>query len=197
MLGHGAGGGAASRDLTWLSAGLPPRGYRVIVMDQPWLVAGRRVAVAPARLDRAWIEAVAAARRRDFVRGELVVGGRSAGARVACRTAATVRAVAVIALAFPLLPPSRPGVSRADELDISVPLLVVQGDRDVFGGPSSITQYASHAPVVGVPGADHSMTVARSVITQGEAAELVVEACLRWLGGITRHERESTPGVPR
>ncbi len=141
VLGHGAGGGVAAGDLQALAAALPSAGVRVALVEQPWRVAGRRVAEAPARLDRAWTAVLAgpafAAARAAKV--PLLVGGRSAGARVACRTAAQVGAVAVVALAFPLHPPGRPERSRRDELtNVSVPILVVQGAADPFGRPEEV-----------------------------------------------------------
>jgi predicted alpha/beta-hydrolase family hydrolase len=116
-------------------------------------VAGRRVAVAPPRLDVGWTAALAAL--PGAAQGPLVVGGRSAGARVACRTAAATGAAAVVCLAFPLHPPGRPERSRAAELElVDVPLLVVQGTRDAFGRPEEVAAVVGPACVRSVPG-DH------------------------------------------
>ena len=135
VLGHGAGGGVEAPDLSALADELPRRGVGVWRVEQPWRVAGRRVAPAPATLDDAWLQVLT----HVPVDVPLVLGGRSAGARVACRTAQAGGATAVVAVAFPLHPPGRPGTSRAHELDaVVVPLLVVQGDRDPFGGPDEI-----------------------------------------------------------
>ena len=153
VLGHGAGGGSSARDLVALAAALPTRGITVARVDQPWRVAGRRVAPAPAVLDRAWLAAVPAVLDRLPVTAALVVGGRSAGARVACRTAGALRAAAVIALAFPLHPPGRPERSRAGELATGTPLLVIQGARDAFGRPG---EFPTGVDVRSVPGGDHS-----------------------------------------
>ena len=112
VLGHGAGGGIEARDLVALAKALPERGVTVVRVEQPWRVAGRKVAGPPATLDRAWLAVLEAL----AVAGPLVVGGRSAGARVACRTAAQVGAAGCLALAFPLHPPGRPEKSRLDEL---------------------------------------------------------------------------------
>lgn len=137
-------------------------GWTAVLLDQPWKVAGRRVAVAPARLDVAWTAVVPGLGRRRTLTGggPLVTGGRSAGARVACRTAAHLHADAVLALAFPLVPTTRagaPGPSRAAELPSSVPVLVVQGRRDRFGGPEAVTAVAGpRTTVVGVEG-DHTL----------------------------------------
>jgi len=127
VLGHGAGGSSADRDLEALAAALPGQGVSVYRLDQPWRVAGKRVAPSPRILDEAWTAAL------DTLRPQtpLVVGGRSAGARVACRTARRLGASGCLALAFPLVPPGRPDRSRADELtNTGVTTLVVQGDRE-------------------------------------------------------------------
>src|SRR5581483_169230 len=116
-----------------LAGGLPPTGVTVALVEQPWRLAGRKVAGPPQQLAAAWIAVLAELRPA----GPVVVGGRSAGARVACRTALTVGADAALALAFPLHPPGRPEKSRAGELlESGVPTLVVQGERDPFGGPA-------------------------------------------------------------
>src|SRR5206468_1646184 len=132
VLGHGAGGSVDAPDLLAASRAAAEAGWSVVRVEQPYRVAGRR-APAPARqLDAAWVTVVEALR----LRGPLVVGGRSSGARVACRTAADVGAVGVLCLAFPLHPPGKPEQSRLEELDaVTVPALVVQGERDPFGLP--------------------------------------------------------------
>jgi hypothetical protein len=147
VLGHGAGGSGTPPDLQALADALPGDGITVILHEQPWKVAGKKVASAPPVLDAAWIEDL------DALKGPLVVGGRSAGARVACRTAAAVGAVAVVALAFPLHPPGKPEKSRAEELGVGVPLRVVQGQRDPFGRPA---EFPAGLDLVAVPG-DHSL----------------------------------------
>ena len=140
VLGHGAGGGVESRDLTAATDAALEAGVAVALVEQPYRVAGRK-SPAPARqLDAAWL-AVVERLRAGVVDGEpLVTGGRSAGARVACRTAPETGPVGVLCLAFPLLPPRRasgkPPESRLPELEaVEVPVLVVQGERDRFGMP--------------------------------------------------------------
>ena len=132
VLGHGAGGGVTAPDLVAATEAALAEGISVALVEQPYRVAGRR-SPAPARqLDAAWIAVV------EHLAFELplVVGGRSLGARVACRTAAETGAVAVLCLAFPLHPPGRPEKSRLAELEaVTVPVLVVQGERDPFGMP--------------------------------------------------------------
>jgi predicted alpha/beta-hydrolase family hydrolase len=178
LLGHGAGGGIGARDLEALAGALPGFGITVMRVEQPWHVAGRRVASPPPTLDIAWLAVLA----ELDIDGPLVVGGRSAGARVACRTATSVGATGVVALAFPLHPPGRPEKSRLDELvGAGVPTLVVQGDRDAFGGPDV---FPSDGPFLlrRVPFADHSMRVAASApLTQREALAMVVDNVRSWI----------------
>jgi predicted alpha/beta-hydrolase family hydrolase len=157
VLGHGAGGGVASRDLVAATEVALSEGVSVALVEQPYRVAGRR-SPAPARqLDVAWTAVVERLRGGELSGLPLVVGGRSIGARVACRTAETTGAVGVLCLAFPLQPPRRsgsaPAQSRLAELDeVTVPTLVVQGARDPFGIPPP----APHRTVVEVAG-DHSL----------------------------------------
>jgi predicted alpha/beta-hydrolase family hydrolase len=178
VLGHGAGGGVQARDLQAVAASGAAAGWQVLLVEQPWRVAGRRVAPAPARLDEAWLavmDVLAAAPAPDggaspVLRGQVVLGGRSAGARVACRTARDVGARGVCCLAFPLHPPGRPDRSRADELaGAGVPVLVVQGERDPFGGPAEVAGLGlPGVEVVGVPG-DHGLSA-----SAGAAADAVI-----------------------
>lgn len=155
VLGHGAGRGSDTDDLVTLAGQLPSSGITVVRVDQPWVVAGRRVAPAPASLDRCWLAIVSSLP----VAGALLLGGRSAGARVACRTAGELGAAGVLALAFPLHPPGRPDRSRVDELlGAGVPTLVVQGERDAFGRPD---EFPEGPAVIAVPGADHSLRIGR------------------------------------
>jgi len=142
VLGHGAGGSSWSADLLALTS-LAEQGWLVVLVEQPWRVAGRKVATPPAQLDVAWLAVMAAL---TSGRGRLprpwVVGGRSAGARVACRTAAAVGADAVLALSFPLHPPGRPEKSRAGEAllvtEAGTRLAVIQGEKDAFGSPEEV-----------------------------------------------------------
>jgi predicted alpha/beta-hydrolase family hydrolase len=151
-LGHGAGGGIGSPDLLAARDGALAVGFTAALIEQPYRVAGRRSPAPPSQLDVAWIAAVTklvTGPLRDLV---LVVGGRSAGARVACRTAAELRASAVLCLAFPVHPPGRgddPTKSRLPELEaVELPVLVVQGDADPFGMPPP----GHRREVVRVPG---------------------------------------------
>jgi predicted alpha/beta-hydrolase family hydrolase len=133
VLGHGAGGGVAARDLVAAQQVALAAGVSVALVEQPYRVAGRRSQPPAAQLDAAWIAVV---EQLPFDGLPLIAGGRSAGARVACRTAAATGAVGVLCLAFPLHPPGRPEKTRLPELDaVSVPVLVVQGASDPFGMP--------------------------------------------------------------
>ena len=179
VLGHGAGGGIGSADLTAVTAGAAAAGWRVLGVEQPWRVAGKRIAPAPPRLDEGWTAVLGTLRDDDRLSGPLVVGGRSAGARVACRTAAAEGAAGVLALAFPLHPPGRPEKSRAPELTgVGVPIVVVQGETDAFGSPEEVAAVLSGragASVYAVPG-DHSLK--RNV-------DVVAMAALSWLTELT------------
>lgn len=138
VLGHGAGGGIEARDLQAVRSAAVDAGWAVARILQPYRLAGRRAPAPAPHLDDAFGAIVADLRAR--VPGvPLVVGGRSSGARVACRTAAAVGASGVLALSFPLHPPGKPERSRAAELlGVTVPVLVVQGERDPFGGPEEL-----------------------------------------------------------
>ncbi len=176
LLGHGAGGGPESPDLAALAAALPRQGVSVIRVEQPWRVAGRKIAARPQVLDECFVAAANALR----VRSPLVVGGRSAGARSAARTARELGASGCLALAFPLHPPGKPERSRLDELEaVQVPTLVVQGERDAFGRPE---EFPSDHELTVVPGADHGFAVAkRGPISQEDAFGIIVEATLEWI----------------
>lgn len=138
MLGHGAGGGIAAKDLVAVTGAAQAAGVHVALVEQPYRVAGRR-APAPARqLDEAWLTVAEMLAKGWFDGMPVVFGGRSSGARVACRTAEQGAAAAVLCLAFPLHPPGKPEKSRQHELDaVAVPALVVQGERDPFGMPEA------------------------------------------------------------
>ena len=132
ILGHGAGGGVGAPDLVAATEAATAAGVSVALIEQPYRVAGRRSPAPAHQLDAAWLAVV------EALRGELPIlcGGRSSGARVACRTAAATGAAGVLCLAFPLHPPGRPEKSRLGELeDVRVPVLIVQGESDPFGMP--------------------------------------------------------------
>ncbi|MEH1012850.1 alpha/beta family hydrolase [Micromonospora sp. CPCC 206060] len=137
VLGHGAGGDTDAPDLVAVTGATQDAGVLVARVTQPYRVAGRRAPAPAGHLDEAWTTVLRHLRERFRPGVPLVVGGRSSGARVACRTAVTLGADAVLALAFPLHPPGRPERSRADELATGLPTLVVNGDRDPFGLPAA------------------------------------------------------------
>jgi uncharacterized protein len=176
LLGHGAGGGIDSADLESLATYLPRQGVSVVRMEQPWRVAGKRIAPRPEVLDECFV----AAANRMRVRTPLVVGGRSAGARSAARTARELGASGYLALSFPLHPPGRPEKSRLDELQaVTVPTLVVQGERDPFGTPE---EFPPDRELAVVPGADHWFKVPKSgPVTAEVAMAIIVESVLEWV----------------
>ncbi|WP_437035350.1 alpha/beta hydrolase family protein [Streptomyces sp. enrichment culture] len=180
-VGHGAGGGIEARDLKALAAALPAHGVSVALVEQPWRVAGKKVAPAPKTLDTGWRGVWPALAGPGL---PVVAGGRSAGARVACRTAGELGAHAVLALSFPLHPPGRPEKSRAGELlGTGVPTLVVQGGNDPFGRPEEFPEGAYE--LVGVEHGDHGFAVPkRADITQEEAVAVVTDAVVRWCGSL-------------
>ena len=136
VLGHGAGGGVGAPDLVIAAEVAQAQKLSVALVEQPYRVAGRRSPAPAAQLDAAWIAVVEHLKAKALKGLPLVCGGRSAGARVACRTSTDTGAVGVLCLAFPLHPPGRPEATRQDELDaVTVPVLVVQGASDPFGMP--------------------------------------------------------------
>ncbi|MGN0063375.1 MAG: alpha/beta family hydrolase [Nocardioides sp.] len=180
---HGAGGGVDARDLVALAEFLPGQGIAVALFEQPWRVAGRKIATAPPTLDVAFVAAAEALREVVGTDVPLVVGGRSAGARSACRTARQLGATGCLALSFPLHPPGRPEKSRVDELrGTGCTTLVVQGERDPMGRPEEFPRDWPELDFAVVPGADHGLKVpARGQVTQDEAMGIVVEAALEWI----------------
>jgi predicted alpha/beta-hydrolase family hydrolase len=156
VLGHGAGGGIDSPDLAGATSAAREAGFTVALVEQPYRVAGRRSPAPAAQLDAVWVSVIS---QLPLAVQPVLVGGRSAGARVACRTAAEVGAAAVLCLAFPLHPPGKPEKSRLEELDaVEVPTLVVQGERDPFGLPPP----SPSRTVVTVPGT-HSLRSSATV----------------------------------
>jgi uncharacterized protein len=166
VLGHGASGGVGSADLELLADNLPGLGISVVRFEQPWRTAGRKVGAPPPRLDEAWCASLEWLTEQKWAQQPLVVGGRSAGARVACRTASELNPTAIVCLAFPLHPPGRPQKTRLEELTTpTVPRLVLQGSKDSFGTAEEIRTAINRAPditVVELPGADHSYRIGKS-----------------------------------
>jgi uncharacterized protein len=176
VLGHGAGGLRWTDDIAAVRDAALRLGWVVDLVDQPWRVAGRRVGPGPATLDAAWLAVLADV---PGAGGPLVVGGRSAGARVACRTAERVGAAAVLAISFPLHPPGRPDRSRADELArpaaAGLPVHVVQGRTDPFGTPEEVGAALPAAASLATVDGAHSLE---------RAAVAVAEAATRALGSV-------------
>lgn len=178
LVSHGAGGGIDTVDLLALAESLPAQGIAVVRYEQPWRVAGKKVASPPATLDAGWrpgLDAVAA----RFPGVPLVVGGRSAAARVACRCFAEP-AVGVLALSFPLHPPGRPEKSRVDELaSVAGPVLLISGDRDPFASAEELRTaiaagQAGERQLVIVPGSAHSFRASGAAQLAAAASEFVL-----------------------
>jgi uncharacterized protein len=179
VLGHGAGGGVAARDLLAVTEAARAEDVSVALVEQPYRVAGRRSPAPAHQLDAAWIAVLEHLRAHELRDLPLIAGGRSSGARVACRTAAASGAVGVLCLAFPLHPPGRPDApSRLPELEaVTVPVLIVQGERDPFGMPP-----AGAAREVVVVAGDHSL--------RGDLSS-VTAAVRPWLARVV-----AAPGAP-
>ena len=193
VLTHGAGGGIDAPDLVRLARTLPQHDISVTLVEMPWRVQGTaeplgsgathrgKLPPRPEVIDETYRTVMDAMRMRS----PLVIGGRSAGARSACRIARSVGAKGVLALSFPLHPPGRPEKSRLEELlGARVPVLVVQGERDPFGRPE---EFPGDVDLAVVPAADHGMHVLRSRsegaagVSQAEALGVVLEATLEWI----------------
>ena len=176
VLTHGAGGGTGSPDLLAVRDAVTGSGGLVARVLQPYRVRGARAPGSPQKQDAAWAEIVAAVRKLA-PKAPLVQGGRSNGARVACRTAADVKAAGVLALAFPLHPPGKPQNSRADELAVpagsGIPVLAISGAGDPFGIPRA----ADVSRLVVLPGETHAL--------RGHA-NLIREAVTDWLVSVVR-----------
>lgn len=163
VLGHGAGGGIGASDLAAIGDAVPLAGWAVVLVEMPWRVVGKKVATRPKTLDAGWLPIVASLMSgRGKLPRPLVVGGRSAGARVACRTAELVGADGVLCLSFPLHPPGKPEKSRAFELRLPVeaglPVHVVQGARDPFGTPEDVRAELSDPSFVTAAAGTHSFS---------------------------------------
>lgn len=172
ILGHGAGGGVGARDLIAARDAALAARFSVTLVEQPYRVAGRRSPAPAKQLDAAWIAVVEYLSAQQLTRQRLIVGGRSAGARVACRTAEQTGAIAVLCLAFPLQPPRRrgaePAPSRLPELEqLTVPALIVQGSRDPFVVPPE-GKLRTVAQVAG----DHSLRTDPEAVSDAVSAWL-------------------------
>jgi predicted alpha/beta-hydrolase family hydrolase len=160
VLGHGAGGGVTAPDLAVATEVALEQDFTVALVEQPYRVAGRRAPAPASQLDAAWRAVFERLRAEELAGLPLIAGGRSLGARVACRTAEETGAVAVVCLAFPVHPPGRPEKSRLAELDaVEVPVLVVQGQSDPFGMPPD----APNRTVARVQG-DHGLKADRVAV---------------------------------
>ncbi len=176
VLTHGAGGGIDSPDLIRLARSLPRMDVSVTLVEMPWRVRGKPLAPRPALIDQTYRRVLDAMRMRS----PLILGGRSAGARSACRIGRSAGAAGILALAFPLHPPGKPESSRLDELlGARLPTLVVQGGNDPFGRPE---EFPDGIDLAVVPGADHGLKVRKSgPVDQEQALSIVLEATLEWV----------------
>ena len=176
VLTHGAGGGVDAPDLVRLARTLPQQDISVTLVEMPWRVAGKKLAPAPPVIDECFVAVLDNMRTRS----PLVLGGRSAGARSACRIARGVGARGVLALSFPLHPPGSPEKTRLGELQRArVRTLVIQGERDPFGTPE---EFPDDVDLTVVPAADHSLKVPKSgPLNQEDALAVVLEATLEWV----------------
>ncbi|GAB3858095.1 hypothetical protein GCM10028801_17520 [Nocardioides maradonensis] len=180
LLSHGAGRGIDSPDLEALAVELPRLGISVLLWEQPWVRAGRKVASPPATLDVGLRAAASTLRPTN----PLVVGGRSAGARSALRCATDLGAAGCLAISFPLHPPGKPERSRLDELvGAGVPTLVVQGERDPMGRPEEFPDpLPAEVAMAVVPAADHGLKVPKAApLSQDDALDLVAESAAEWI----------------
>ena len=169
VLGHGAGGGVEAPDIVTAADVAVAAGFAVALVEQPYRVAGRRSPAPAHQLDAAWTAVVEHLRGGELQGLPLITGGRSAGARVACRTAAETGAVGLLCLAFPVHPPGKPEKTRLEELDaVEVPVLVVQGDSDPFGMPP-------RAP-------DRTIAVVKGNHSLNKDLGAVADAVQDWLG---------------
>lgn len=174
VLTHGASGRLTGADLLAVRDGLVAQGWAVAFVQQAWGVAGRRMPPRPVPQDEAWLPVVRALRSgRGRLPGPLVLSGKSNGARVACRTAAVLEADGVLCLSFPLHPPGRPEVSRADELRLPVaagiPLHVVQGERDPFGTPAEVRAELDDPAYVTAVQGEHTIRVTAPLVDAARA----------------------------
>ena len=197
VLGHGAGGGVQAKDLVAVAGVAHSVGLSVALVEQPYRVAGRRSPAPAHQLDAAWTAVIDRLFAGELGGLALVAGGRSSGARVACRTAEATGAVGVLCLAFPLQPPRRsgstPAQSRIQELDaVRVPVLVVQGTRDPFGMPPA----SERRTVVEVAG-DHNLRTDLDAVSQA-AREWLIGIVTDGLGSAARpRERQGRAGSAR
>jgi hypothetical protein len=182
VLGHGAGTGARTPDLELIADGI--EGVAIVRVEQPWVVSGRAMAPAAHLLDEAWLEVL---RNRHtwlppaVAALPLILGGRSTGARVACRTALPLGASGVIALSFPLHAPKKTNRRRDGELEIvlgaGLPLHVVQGEKDGFGTPNEFIG----VDITTVPGRGHELLRSRDDEHAATVKDAVTAFALRVL----------------
>ena len=195
LLGHGASGKIDGADLLALSAALPDHGVTVLRHEQAWKVAGGPMRARPDQLDPGWQIAVRHV-AEHWPGIPLLVGGHSAGARCACRGSANPdlpRQAAVLALSFPLHPPGKPERSRVDELSgVPIPVTVVQGERDTFGGAEELRAAlpegwfdGTQRRLVPIPGAGHDLVPLKRAMSREAAMTTVVESAAALIASVS------------
>ncbi|UYM06032.1 alpha/beta hydrolase family protein [Solicola gregarius] len=184
---HGAGAGIETGDLRRIAISLPSYGVNTAMLELPWVGQGRRIAPSRTVLDESFVAMVNRLRPQT----PTFVGGRSTGARLACRHARRLGGVGAVAVSFPLHPKGRPERSRIDELDgARVPVLVVQGERDELGAPE---EFPPQLTLARVPYADHSMVVPkRAPVDQDATYRLVATTILQWIAARLKHDLPGT-----
>jgi len=187
VLAHGAGAGQMSRFMVEAAGGLAGRGVTTATFDFPYVTAGRKVPDRAPVLERAWRDAIDAARAR-FGDLPLFIGGKSMGGRIASHVASQGDAGPLRGLAFlgyPLHPPGKPAQRRDAHLPaIQEPMLFVQGTKDAFGTAAEIQALLpllSRATVHEIAGGDHSFKVPGGKTKQEPVFNSILDTVVEWM----------------
>lgn len=190
ILAHGAGAGQGHPWMRARARDLADRGVRTVTFDFPYITAGRKVPDRAPVLTEAWRTVVAEVASR-FPVEPLAIGGKSMGGRMATMLLAEADAPAAVrgcvALGYPLHPPGKPDQLRVAHLGaIRVPLLVIQGERDPFGGGDEIRQAfvaaGARPDVVDVPAGGHGFEVRGRDARPADVYARVADVVAQWLG---------------
>jgi hypothetical protein len=192
VLAHGAGAGQRHPFMVTVARGLAERGVDVVTFDFPYMAQKRRVPDKAPVLEASFRETVAEAKQRVGPERRLFVGGKSLGGRMATHLAAEGLAdlQGVVLLGYPLHPPGKPEQPRVAHLPrITVPVLIVQGDRDAFGTPDEVrpafASLGTRATLHVVEGGDHSLRVPRSAaVSQQDVYNGVLDAIAGWVQSV-------------
>jgi predicted alpha/beta-hydrolase family hydrolase len=190
VLAHGAGAPSDSPFLTRIAGGLAAAGLCVVRFDFPYMERRRRGGRTggppdpPPVLRERWlavIETVGGA-------GDLVIGGKSLGGRVASLVADEVGVAGLVCLGYPFHPPGRPERLRTAHLAaLRTPTLIVQGERDPFGGRDEIAGYdlSEAIRIHLLTDGDHSFKPrARSGRTLDDNLDEAIAAVLRFVASL-------------